>query len=197
MEILKFSDLDLSKTYSYADYLRWQFEERVELIKGKLFKMSPAPSRKHQELLGLLYEQVLPFKNTSRCKVYLAPFDVRLPKESVDDGEVYTVVQPDLCIICDQSKLDKRGCIGAPDLVVEILSPGNSKREMSEKFNAYEQAGVKEYWLVNYLDKNALVYVLNQEGQFIGKQPFTDGQVLISYTFPSLTVDLTTLFQES
>ena len=130
MEITQLQQLDLiSGIYSYADYLLWKFEERVELFKGKIFKMS-APNRKHQEILGDLY---LVMRNAFKaqpsegsCKVYIAPFDVRLPRQGKADDQVDTVVQPDLCVICDPKKLDKRGAIGAPDLVAEIVSPGNT-----------------------------------------------------------------------
>lgn len=151
---MKLSDLDINKQYSYADYLLWQFQERVELIKGKLFKMPPAPSRRHQEVSKIIDWHFTSYFRGKSCKVYNAPFDVRLPKKTKTDQKVYTVVQPDLCIICDKSKLDKRGCIGAPDLVVEILSPGNTKKEMREKFEVYQESGVREYWLVNYVKKN-------------------------------------------
>ncbi|MDV7396126.1 Uma2 family endonuclease, partial [Arthrospira platensis SPKY1] len=110
--------------------------------------------------------QVGNFFHKKPCQVFHAPFDVRLPKKG--QPEVYTVVQPDLCVVCDQGKLDEKGCMGAPDLVVEILSPGNTHREMREKYEVYEEAGVKEYWLVSPWDKTVLVYVLNEEGIFIG-----------------------------
>src|SRR5215217_1614082 len=148
--ITDINQLDLEGTYTYADYLLWRFEERLELIKGKIFKMSPAPNRRHQTILGHLHLPIGSFFKNHYCQVFLAPFDVRLPKknQNTSDGKIYTVVQPDLCIICDESKLDDRGCLGAPDLIVEILSPGNSRKEMDNKFELYEECGVREYWLV-------------------------------------------------
>lgn len=138
--ITKFEDLDLTKQYSYADYLTWQFQERLELIKGYVYKMSPAPARKHQQIVwnvsGVFWEK---FKK-GPCKVYQAPFDVRLPKKGLSaDKQTFTVLQPDLCVICDLDKLDDRGCVGAPDLVVEILSPGNTKREKSNPSVGFER----------------------------------------------------------
>ena len=120
MSVVKnFSDLDLTKTYTYSDYLLWQFSERVELIKGFIRKMSPAPSRKHQTISYNLTLSIGKFFQNHPCSVFVAPFDVRLPIASSKKDN--TVVQPDLCIICDENKLDDKGCNGAPDLIVEIL----------------------------------------------------------------------------
>ena len=150
--ITRLSQLDPEGTYSYADYLKWQFQERVELFRGKIMKMSPAPSLKHQSvsfnLSGFFFSQ---FRHEN-CRLYAAPVDVRLynrKKSAKASEDVFTVVQPDLCIVCDPVKLeDGQSCNGAPDLVVEILSPGNSKKEKKDKFELYEEAGVREYWLV-------------------------------------------------
>src|SRR5690606_38432683 len=124
-------------TYTYADYLLWRIEERLELIKGKVFKMTPAPNLRHQQVSGRFYVSLQNLFQAGPCQVFYAPFDVRLydrKKYVKADKDIYTVVQPDLCVICDESKLDERGCLGAPDLVIEILSPGNSRREMKQKF---------------------------------------------------------------
>lgn len=121
--------------YSYADYLKWTIEERVEIIKGKLFKMSAAPRRAHQELSIFLATQLYHFLKNRKCKVYDAPFDVRLPVHSAKNHQIYTVVQPDICVVCDHNKLDELGCLGAPDLIVEILSPGNSQKELHDKYD--------------------------------------------------------------
>ena len=149
-----FSDLDLTKQYTYADYLLWQFSERVELIKGFIVKMSPAPNRFHQKvsanISGIFYQI---FRNKS-CNFYAAPFDVRLPIPSKKKDT--TVVQPDFCVICDASKLDDTGCNGAPDLIIEILSPNNSKHDLDTKFKLYEEAAVLEYWIVEPVEKMIL-----------------------------------------
>ena len=193
MVITELSQLDKNKTYTYKDYLLWQFQERVELIKGKLFPMSPAPNVAHQRIAINLTGIFWQFFKNKPCQVFSAPFDVRLPVPS-KKGNPTTVVQPDLCVICDPTKLDEQGCNGAPDLVIEVLSPGNSRREMHEKFQVYEESGVKEYWLVYPLDKNVIVYILNPDGQFIGLRPIIEGQVLHSTLFPDLIVDLGELF---
>jgi len=193
LPITDISQLDLNGFYTYADYLLWQFEERVELIRGKLFRMSPAPNRRHQTMLGELHLQIAPFFKKQHCQVFLAPFDVRLPINK-RKGQDTTVVQPDLCVICDPDKLDERGCAGAPDLIIEILSPGNSKKEMKEKFEVYEEAGVREYWLVNPSDNVVLIYVLNEAGKYIGLAPVTEDQELRAAIFPNLVIDLKEVF---
>jgi len=120
---------------------------------------------------------------------------VRLSREKKSDEKSITVVQPDLCVICDLDKIDDRGCNGAPDLVVEILSPGNSRKEMHEKFEVYEEAGVKEYWLVNPLDKNAIIYTLKNDLEFVGHKPFIESDHLNSVIFPDLRIDLAEVFR--
>ena len=187
MAITKLSQLDLKGTYSYADYLLWEFKERVELIKGKIFKMSPAPNTYHQDYslnLTLLLSKV--FRN-SKCKMYVAPFDVRLInyKDSTPENKIISVVQPDLCVICDLSKIDKKGCLGSPDLIIEILSPGNSKKEMDLKFDLYEENLVKEYWIVHPEEQVVYIYVL-QNNKFIGIKPASFDTVLQSPTFEKL-----------
>jgi Uma2 family endonuclease len=188
------TELDLNGTYTYADYLLWQFKERVELIKGKIFKMSPAPSTWHQKISAKLHLEIGGFFKNHYCQAFYAPFDVRLPKKGqrLTDQKIYTVVQPDLCVICDEFKLDERGCLGAPDLIVEILSPGNSKVEMFNKFELYQESGVREYWLVEPSQNAVLVYVLDNEGKYVGLQPAIN--VLKSTIFPELEIDLKQIF---
>ena len=193
--ITDINSLDLSKSYTYADYLTWNFKERLEILKGKIFKMSPAPSRKHQEVLveltGIFYNY---FKKTP-CNVYVAPFDVRLKnfKKSTSDQEITTVFQPDICVICDKEKLDDRGCIGAPDLIIEILSPGNSKKEMDIKFDLYEENGVKEYWIVEPYQKSILIYTL-QKDTYIGLKPIAEEGLVHSPLFPELSFNVADIF---
>ena len=190
--VTKFSDLDLNKVYTYADYLTWQFDERVELIKGFIRKMSPAPNRKHQHLVGSLYLLLHKSNNFKNCKIYLSPFDVRLPIPSKKKDT--TVVQPDLCIICDESKLDDQGCNGAPDLIVEILSPFNTKHDLDTKFRLYEEAGVKEYWIVQPTDQNILVYYL-VDNKYYGSKPFVTEEFIESKVFPDLKINVSDVFE--
>lgn len=193
--ITDINELDLTKTYTYADYLTWNFQERLEILKGKIFKMSPAPSRKHQEisiqLTGIFYNY---FKHKS-CNVYVAPFDVRLKnfKKSTKNNEIITVFQPDICVVCDKEKLDERGCLGAPDLIIEILSPGNSKKEMDIKFDLYEENEVKEYWIVEPFQKSILIYTL-QNNKYIGLKPIAEEGMVNSPLFPELTFNVEEIF---
>ncbi|WP_454058916.1 Uma2 family endonuclease [Elizabethkingia ursingii] len=191
MEITNINQLDLNKIYTYKDYLLWKFKEQVELYKGRVLKMSPAPSRMHQEISSNINRLLDKYFHLKKCKLYYAPFDVRFYDAS---GEIRTVVQPDLCVVCDESKLDERGCLGAPDLVVEILSPGNSKREMDLKFNLYQEAGVMEYWIVNPREKFILIYIL-ENGRFIGLKPIIEGQSFKSVKFPELEINSEDIFE--
>ena len=194
--VRQFNELDVSLTYSYANYLNWLFPERVELIAGKIFKMSPAPSRAHQEVAGRIFLKIGNFLEGKQCKIYSAPFDVRFPKESKADKNVYTVLQPDICVICDKSKLDARGCIGAPDLVVEILSPGNTKTELLHKYRIYEEFGVKEYWVVSHGDQSILIYTLNEMGKFEPSKIFALSEKITSTVLPGFELALNDVFED-
>ncbi|MGK0413927.1 MAG: Uma2 family endonuclease [Polaribacter sp.] len=190
--------LDYGKVYTYADYLQWRFKERIEIIKGKVFKMSPAPARNHQFTSRELGRIFVNFFHKTTCEVYIAPFDVRLVdkrKNSTKDEDITTVFQPDLCVICDKNKLDKRGCIGAPDLIIEILSPSNSSREMKNKYELYEENGVKEYWIVDYVYKTIHRYVLKDD-IYIGLKPLIAEETATSYIFPELSFLVGEIFEE-
>ena len=194
--ITSLDQLDLNGTYTYADYLLWHFSERVELLRGKISKMA-APSRKHQ---GISQNFSILFGNSlwrTSCKVYAAPFDVRLTRySSLKNKEVTTVVQPDLCVICDPAKLDDRGCIGAPDIIIEILSPGNSRTEMKDKFELYQEAGVLEYWVVSPIERMVQVWKLNEQGFYIGLPPAVEGDILKTPIIPNLEIDLNDVFMD-
>lgn len=195
-KVYTFNELDESLTYSYANYLNWLFDERLELIKGKIFKMSPAPSRVHQQILTNLFKPIVNFLDGMSCKVYVAPFDVRFPKNSKADKDIYTVLQPDICVICDKTKLDDRGCLGAPDLVVEILSPGNNKKELLYKYKVYEEFGVKEYWVVSQSDQSILIYTLDNAGKFQPSKIFTLSEEVTSTVLPGFVLKLDDVFED-
>lgn len=182
--------LDFNKTYSYTDYLTWIFKERLELFNGKIFKISTAINRIHQVVSRNLHEIMwAEFKNKS-CNLYAAPFGVRLlnKNKSTANQDVFKVVQPDLCLICDENKLDDKGAVGAPDLIIEILSSGNSKKEMKYKYDLYEESGVLEYWIVNPSDKTILIFVL-KDSRFVGLHPLIEEDKIKSLLFPSLNFD--------
>ena len=151
------------KKYTYSDYCKWDDGKRWELIEGIPYAMSPAPARKHQRILGKLYLLFGNFLKNKQCEIYPAPFDVRLNGKDEDD----TVVQPDISVICDRSKLNDKGCVGAPDLIIEILSPSTARKDRIKKFNQYQKAGVAEYWIVDPDTESVQVHLLNEQGQYV------------------------------
>jgi len=182
--------------YTYADYLTWTMDEMVELIKGKVFKMNAAPKRVHQKVsikIGSAFEV---FLKNKKCEVYVAPFDVRLPIASrKKNADIQTVVQPDICIICDSSKLDEAGCIGAPDLIIEILSKGNNKKELKYKYEVYEESGVKEYWIIHPDEQTLLIYTL-EKGKYIPSKLFTTGDEITTPILPGFVLNLDEVFAD-
>jgi Uma2 family endonuclease len=193
---MQFSDLDVNKTYTYADYLKWTFDERLELIKGKIFKMSPAPGSTHQLISGAVFNSLYNYLKGKSCKVFSAPYDVRLMRRSFDDKDIITVVQPDICVICDLKKIDEKGCLGAPDIVVEILSPGNNKKELQNKYEVYEESGVLEYWIIHPLEKTFLKYTL-VDNYFKASKLLTIGEEVITPILPGFSLNLDELFADS
>lgn len=189
---MKLADLNPNLLYTYADYLKWQFEERVELIKGKIFAMS-GPNRAHQEISSYLHLEIGNYLKGKDCKVYSAPFDVRLPRKSKEDKDIVTVVQPDLCVICDRSILDFKGCLGAPDIVVEITSPSNNITELKNKYDIYEEAGVKEYWIVSPQDNYLMVYTLIN-GKYHASRLMVAGDVFHSSVLEGFSLNLKDMF---
>lgn len=186
---------DPSVNYTYADYVKWRFKERLELIRGKIFRMSPAPNTVHQQVLMKIGYGFYGFLEGKTCSAFVAPFDVRLPvKNRKKDNEIYTVVQPDVFVVCDKTKIDARGCCGAPDLVVEILSPGNSKKEVRLKFELYEEAGVKEYWIINPHEENLIVFILNNNGKYGDVKMYADGDVLTTTILPGYKINVNEIF---
>jgi Uma2 family endonuclease len=190
--ITDINQLDLDKRYTYADYLTWQFSEMVELIKGKIVKMSPAPSSSHQRVSTGLTGEFYNFLKGKPCQVFAAPFDVRLTRVK-NEKEITSVVQPDLCVICDPTKIDEQGCLGAPEMIIEILSPSTTRKDVHDKFELYQEAGVLEYWIVSPNDKIVDVFLLeNDTYQFKGKYTLSDKVAV--YTLPGLTIDLEDIF---
>jgi len=193
-------NLDLNKRYSYADYLTWIDEVRRELMDGFIKLMTPAPSRKHQSISTALVGVFYQYLRKKQCRVYHAPSDVRFPSEkkaNQSDKDIYTVVQPDIYVVCDLSKLDDRGCLGAPDLIIEIVSPKNSKHDIHDKFELYQQYGVREYWIVNPNDENVNVFVLNENAkyQFVGMYA-GDDKIPVNIFNGELKVDLLEVFEQ-
>ena len=194
-DIVKEPSASYEGKYTYADYLTWQLDEMVEIIRGKLFKMTAAPSRIHQKVALKLGSILLGYLEGKPCDVYIAPFDVRLSKTATNNEDIHTVVQPDLCVICDESKLDDAGCIGAPDLIVEILSPGNNKKELQNKYEVYRESGVKEYWVIHPSEQTLLIYSL-KDGIYIPSRLFTSGDKVGSNVISGFNLDLQDFFED-
>jgi len=193
-------NLDISKRYSYADYLTWIDDVRRELYDGLVKLMTPAPSRKHQRISTNLVSIYWNFLRNKSCEVYHAPSDVRLPKDQKNssDETIYTVVQPDIYVVCDLKKLDDRGCLGAPDLIIEIISANYQKRDIRDKFDIYQEHGVREYWIVNPNDENVNVFVLDEEGKFQFRGMYAgDDKIPVNIFDGDLKIDLLDVFENS
>jgi Uma2 family endonuclease len=199
-KITELSQLDLNATYSYADYLTWQLEETVELIKGKIIAMAPAPNVKHQGISRNLLLMIGNYLHKNPCKVFYAPFDVSLydtRKSILANQEIYSVVQPDLCVICDSEKLTVQGCSGAPNWIIEVLSPGNNKKDMHLKYDLYQENGVTEYWLVYPYEQAVYQFVLDQSSQKYQLYAMNAGDDIATPSlFPELQIDLAEVFAE-
>ncbi len=190
-------DLDLTKRYSYADYLTWFDDVRRELIDGFINMMSPAPNRFHQKVFGKVYNHFFNYLKGKICEVYSAPFDVRFPKPKSEKSnkKIYDVVQPDICVICDPAKLDDKGCLGAPDFIIEIVSLGNAKHDIKKKYELYEKNGVREYWIITPYEKIVQVFVLEND-KYQLKGTFTDEDQVKVNIFEDLVIDLKDVFAE-
>ncbi len=179
----------LQQKYTYADYAQWPEDERWELIDGVAYAMT-APQRLHQDIVFELGRQIGNYLQGKPCKGYTAPFDVRLPRQNDEaDAKVETVVQPDLSVICDPSKLDKQGCRGAPDWVVEVLSPSTALKDMDTKRSLYQRHGVQEYWIIHPEDRWILVYTLDAEGRYGQPGVFGMDEPTVVQRFPELSID--------
>ncbi len=189
--------LDPEKHYTYADYLLWRFKERIELIRGKIFRMSPAPSSVHQGIVTVLVSSFHQFLKHKTCKVFPAPFDVRLPEyPGEQDQDTETIVQPDITVICDLEKIDEKGCKGAPDLIVEVLSPNSVSKDLHEKYEIYEKAGVEEYWVVHPVEKTIIAFIL-KNGKYQTSKPLTVGDQIASIVLPGFALSLEEVFPDS
>jgi len=183
------AQVDYNKRYTYADYLTWDDDNRWELIDGVPYMMS-APNRHHQGILGNLYLIFGNYLKGKSCKVYFAPFDVRLNADTLDN----IVVQPDLIIVCDDSKLDKAGCKGVPDMVVEILSPSTARYDRNLKFHTYKKVGIKEYWIVDPETKSLAIHILKGDDYII--HPFLDEETVPVHVLEGFTINLSEVFEE-
>lgn len=192
--ITSIDQLDLSKRYTYADYLTWQFDEMVELIRGRVFRMSPAPSTGHQAVSRNLLLLIGNYLHQKQCEVFHAPFDVRLPlpPDRQTPDKVNTVVQPDICVICDPTKIEAQGCHGAPDWIIEILSPGTAHKDLNEKFDLYQHAGVREYWIVRLDEQTVTPFLRDETGMYqtLRAKPFSAPECVPVGVIEGLEIEL-------
>lgn len=187
-------NLNINKRYTYADYLTWFDDKRRELIDGFINLMS-GPTRKHQKVSIIIVNKIYNFLENKKCEVYSAPFDVRLPKNNeTADSKIYNVVQPDIVVVCDPKKLDDKGCIGAPDLIVEILSSGTSKRDLKDKYFLYEESGVTEYWIAYPNEKTIHIFILNSKNKYELNGMYVEGDTISPSMFPELIIEITDVF---
>lgn len=194
---MRFEDLDLTKKFTYADYISWSFSDAVEIIRGRVFKMA-APLSNHQKVAGNIFGIFNSFLYRKKCNAYIAPFDVRLPKplsKRKSDTDIETVLQPDVCIICDLSKIERRGCLGAPDLIIEILSKSTANKDAKDKFEVYEEAGVREYWMVSMQDETVLVYRLNEQNSYVADhRPYVTSDIIRVGIFEDFFIPVEEIF---
>ncbi|RPH89383.1 MAG: Uma2 family endonuclease [Desulfobacteraceae bacterium] len=183
-----------NNSYTYKDYLEWPEEERWELIEGVAYNMTPSPSRSHQKISAALFNTLYQYLKGRNCEVYYAPFDVRLPEGDEEDHQIKTVVQPDLVVICDPSKLDEKGCQGAPDLIMEILSPSTASKDYIAKLNLYEKNQVAEYWIIHPLDKIVMVFRLLDNGNYGRAEVYAEKDSVKVGIFDDFVIDLKEIF---
>lgn len=196
--ITDFSQLNLDQTYSYADYLSWRFTEYVELIKGKVLRRMSAPTSEHQQIAANLTIEIGRYLRRNPCRVYAAPFDVRLLRSTgTGDAQIKNVVQPDLGVICDLSKIDKRGCLGAPDWIVEIVSPSFIVLDTRTKFDLYAENGVREYWIAFPGEQAITAYYLAANGQYEPSGTYAEPGPMPSHTLPELVMEWADIFEET
>lgn len=184
----------LQRKYTYGDYIQWVGDERWELYAGEPVLMSPAPSARHQTILlnitRILFQN---FKKDDPCKVFIAPFDVRMPEGEEEDKDIRTVLQPDILIHCQKAKLDERGLRGAPEVVFEILSPSTAQRDLKIKKDLYEKYGVEEYWIVDPENESILVYSRAGE-EFSEAKSFSGEEIAVLNTFPDIVISAKEIF---
>jgi Uma2 family endonuclease len=181
--------------YTYRDYCSWPDDERWELIDGVAWNMSPAPARRHQGITVELEHQIRSFFGDGPCRMYHAPFDVLLPdSDDEEDDEVVNVVQPDILVVCDPAKLNEKGCRGAPDWIIEILSPSTSKKDLAEKHNLYERHGVREYWVVDPGNAFVLTFLLGADGRYGDGIVHEREKTVACAVLPGCSIDLARIF---
>lgn len=182
--------------YTFADCMAWDESERIEVIDGKAIMMAPS-SRVHQEISGELFRQLANYLDGKKCRVYHAPFAVRLFEKDGDKPEdVDTMVEPDISVVCDLDKLDKHGCKGAPDMVAEILSPSTRRHDRLVKLNLYQRAGIREYWIIDPDTQSVQVFLPDESGALRIHEDYGREDIARVNVLDGCFIDLTKVFQE-
>ncbi|MTI85707.1 MAG: Uma2 family endonuclease [Firmicutes bacterium] len=183
----------IQKHYSYKDYKDLPTDKKYEILNGVLYNLAPSPSTQHQRILGDLFVSIKTHLKESRCEVFCAPYDVLLPDADEDAESTKTVVQPDIMVICDKSKLTEKNCIGAPELIIEIVSPSAPSMDYVKKLQLYEKHKVREYWIVNYLRQDIMVYQLQKNGEYNAPETYSNGEIT-SGTFQNIKIHMEGIF---
>ena len=181
---------NLNQLFTYGDYAQWPDDERWELIDGVPYMMA-APQRIHQLICFEVGFQIRSYLTDRRCGIYAAPFDVRLPRQNEADDDIVTTIQPDVSVICDPDKLDDKGCRGAPDWIIEVLSPSTALQDMDRKRWLYERHGVKEYWIIHPADRWVMIYTRDENGQYGHAKMAGMTEALAVSLFSELLIDWT------
>lgn len=180
--------------YCYRDYIKLPADKKYEIIDGLLYAMAPAPTIQHQRVLRYLFITIANYLAGNTCEVLCSPCDVLLPEGNEAEADIKTIVQPDILVVRDKSKLTEKYCIGAPDLIIEIASPSSPSMDYVKKLNLYEKHKVKEYWIVNYIYKEVMVYRLRGDNEYDKPELFRNGEKIRLGILPDLTVKLEDIF---
>lgn len=186
--------IDYDKVYTYGDYLKLDIDEMVEIIRGKLLRMSPAPKIKHQSVSGNIFAFLHQKLRGKNCKVYSAPIDVVLPIENKKRTKSTTVVQPDICVICNPKIIEEKAVFGVPDFVIEIVAGKDVKRDTQYKYSVYEEAGVGEYWIVFSEMRFVEVFIL-ENGKYQRLNAFSEDDIIPVKTLPGLSISIDDIFE--
>jgi Uma2 family endonuclease len=185
---------DYSQSYTYGDYLKFDIEEMVEIIRGKIFWMSSAPRIKHQGISGNLFATIHSMLKGKSCKVFNSPVDIVLPIENKKRNKSTTVVQPDICVICDPKIIEEKAIFGVPDFIIEIVAGKDVKKDTQIKFDLYQEAGVGEYWIVLADIKLVEVYIL-ENGKYQRLNAFSEDDIVPVKTIPGLEISIEEIFE--
>ena len=186
--------IDYNRVYTYGDYLKIEIDEMVEIIRGKIFRMSPAPRTIHQSISFNLLLQLGRQLERKPCKVFHAPVDIVLPIENKMRNKSTTIVQPDICVICDPSIIEDKAVFGVPDFVIEIVASKDVKRDTQIKFDLYEEAGVKEYWIV-FVDMRFVEVFILKNGKYQRLNAFSEDDIIPVKTLPGLSISIDDIFE--